>query len=282
MAALEKRRFGKTGREVTVVGLGGEGILRTYGRHAEARAVIMEALDQGIAYFDSAKVYAGSEDYYGEVWRSNPGLRAPVFQASKSASRLHADAEMDLARTLQRLGIETLDLWQIHDVRTFPDIRELEGPTGALSAFVEAKETGVVRYIGVTGHHDPDVLSHAVENWPIDAVMLPVNPAEGAPGGFLTSTLATAEEQGVAAIGMKVLGGGNYLIPNAGVTPETLVRYALAQEIAVAIVGCSTPAEVRALADAGRCRPLADDEAEALVEAFRPYARELAYYRGPR
>lgn len=281
MTGLTKRRFGKTGREVTAVGLGGEGVLRTYGRHAEANAVIMEAINQGIAYFDSAKAYAGSEDYYGEVWVRRPDLRAPVFQASKSASRAHADAEMDLLETLQRMGVETLDLWQIHDVRTFSEIREIEGVGGALEAFIEAKERGIVRHIGVTGHHDPDVLSHAVENWPVDAVMMPVNPVEGALGGFLTSTLPTANEQGVAVIGMKVLGGSNYLIPDIA-TPEVLIRYALAQDISVAIVGCSTPAEVQALAAAGRSGPLPDDEAAALVEAFRPYARELAYYRGVR
>ncbi|MFA7199721.1 MAG: aldo/keto reductase [Methanoculleus sp.] len=280
MAGLETRRFGKTDREVTLVGLGGEGVLRTYGRHAGAAAVITEALNQGITYFDSAKAYAGSEDYYGEVWRGRPDLRERVFQASKSASRLHADAEMDLQTTLQRMGIETLDLWQVHDVRTFADVREIEGAGGALDAFIEARESGIVRQIGVTGHHDPDVLSHAVENWPVDAVMMPVNPVEGAPGGFLTTTLATAKEQGVAVIGMKVLGGSNYIAPDTGVTPETLVRYALSQDISVAIVGCATPAEVRTLAAAGKSGPLPDDEAEALVEAFRPYARELAYYRG--
>lgn len=280
MAALERRRFGKTGREVTSVGLGGEGILRTYERHTEAEAVILEAVEQGITYFDSARAYAGSEDYHGEVWRDHPDLRAGVFLASKSASRFHADAEMDLQVTLQRMGIETLDLWQIHDVRTFSDLRDLESSDGALSAFVEAKEMGTVRHIGVTGHHDPDVLSHAVENWPIDAVMMPVNPVEGALSGFLDATLPLAREQGVAVIGMKVLGGANYIVAEAGVTPEVLIRYALAQEVSVAIVGCSTPAEVQALAAAGRSGPLPDDEAEALVEAFRPYARELAYYRG--
>ncbi|HOI13265.1 MAG TPA: aldo/keto reductase [Methanoculleus sp.] len=279
MTGLTKRRFGKTRREVTQVGLGGEGILRTYGRHTEANAVITEALEAGITYFDSAKAYAGSEEYYGEVWRSRPDLRAPVFQASKSASRLHAAAETDLTETLQRMGIETLDLWQIHDVRSFPEIREIEGPDGALEAFIEARESGIVRHIGVTGHHDPDVLAHAVEAWPVDAVMIPVNPVEEALGGFMDTVLTTAREQGVAVIGMKVLGGSNYLVPDA-VTPELLVRYALAQDISVAIVGCSTPAEVQALATAGRSGPLPDDEAAALVEAFRPYARELAYYRG--
>lgn len=281
MAALAGRRFGKTGREVTPVGLGGEGVLRTYGRHAEAEAVILEAIGQGIAYFDSARGYAGSEGYYGDVWRSWPDLREGIFQASKSASRLHADAEMDLQETLQRLGVETLDLWQIHDVRTFSDLRDVEGPSGALEAFVEAKEMGIVRHIGVTGHHDPDVLSHAVENWPIDAVMMPINPVEGGSGGFLDTTLKVAEEQDVAVIGMKVLGGASYIVTDAGVTPEVLIRYALAQKISVVIVGCSTPEEVQTLAAAAREGPLADGEVEALIEAFRPYARSLAYYRGP-
>lgn len=279
MEGLDTRRFGKTGREVTRVGLGGEGVLRTFGRHAEAAAVITEALGQGITYFDSAKAYAGSEDYYGEVWRDRPDLREPVFLASKSASRLHADAEMDLQATLQRMGVETLDLWQIHDIRTFTDIRDIEAPDGALEAFIEARESGVVRHIGVTGHHDPDVLSHAVETWPVDAVMMPVNPVEEALGGFMDTTLAAAREQGVAVIGMKVLGGSNYLVPGAGVTPEVLVRYALSREVSVAIIGCSTPAEVQALAAAGRSGPLPEDEAAALVEVFRPHARELAYYR---
>ncbi|MEG3055172.1 MAG: aldo/keto reductase [Methanoculleus sp.] len=281
MAALARRRFGKTGREVTPVGLGGEGVLRTYGRHAEAEAVILEAIGQGIAYFDSARGYAGSEGYYGDIWRNRPDLRESIFQASKSASRLHADAEMDLQETLQRLGVETLDLWQIHDVRTFSDLRDVEGPSGALEAFVEAKEMGIVRYIGVTGHHDPDVLSHAVENWPIDAVMMPINPVEGGSGGFLDTTLKVAEEQDVAVIGMKVLGGASYIVADAGVTPEVLIRYALAQKISVVIVGCSTPEEVQTLAAAAREGPLADGEVEALIEAFRPYARSLAYYRGP-
>ncbi|WP_054848609.1 aldo/keto reductase [Methanoculleus chikugoensis] len=187
--ALDRRRFGKTGRMVTAVGLGGgEGILRTYGRHAEANAVIMEALDQGgIAYFDSAKAYAGgSEDYYGEVWRNRPRSQGTGLPGKQVGEQGACGRETDLTETLQRMGIETLDLWQIHDVRTFTDIREVEGgPSGALEAFVEARESGIVRQIGgVTGgHHDPDVLSHAVETWPVDAVMLPVNPVEEALGG---------------------------------------------------------------------------------------------------
>jgi aryl-alcohol dehydrogenase-like predicted oxidoreductase len=281
MASQGIRLFGKTRQAVTRVGLGGEGVLRTYGRHTEAKAVIREAVDQGITYFDSAKAYAGSEDYYGEVWRDRPDLRREIFQASKSASRSRADAETDLQETFRRMGIDGLDLWQIHDVRTFSDLRDIEAPDGALGAFVEAKETGLVGFLGVTGHHDPDVLTHAVENWPIDAVMMPVNPVEAGLGGFLDSTLPAARDLGISIVGMKVLGGSNYIDPEAGVTPDLLIRYALSREITVAIVGCSTPAEVQALADAGRNpESLTDEEQQDLVEVFRPYARELAFYRG--
>ena len=69
---------------MTRVGLGGEGILRTHGRTDQARKVIQEALDQGITYFDSARVYADSELYYGSVWPDIPDTRTRIFQASKS------------------------------------------------------------------------------------------------------------------------------------------------------------------------------------------------------
>ncbi len=281
MAALVTRSFGKTGRKVTAVGLGGEGILRTYNREKEAGAVIREALAVGITYFDSAAAYAGSEGYYGTFWSEHPGVRPVIFQASKSANRDRAAAELGLQQTLTRMRVDYLDLWQIHDLRTYHELRALEGPDGALGAFVEARETGLVRHIGVTGHHDPDVLTYAVENWPVDAVMMPVNPVEGALGGFLDVTLPAARDRGIAVVGMKVLGASQYISPDAGITPDMLIRYALSQDIAVAIVGCSNQEEVRTLAAVGRSGAgLSDDEQQALVDAFRPYARELAYYRG--
>ena len=79
--------FGKGGPEVTAIGLGGEGVLRTFGRKAEAEQVIVEAALQGITYFDSARAYAGSEGYYGTIWSRHPEIRSKIFQTSKSASR---------------------------------------------------------------------------------------------------------------------------------------------------------------------------------------------------
>lgn len=278
---LPEKEFGKTGLQVTVVGLGGEGVLRTHGRDGDAVAVIQEAVSQGITYYDCARVYAGSEDYYGLVWKSRPDLRARVFQASKSASRSRDEARRDLDRTLHRMGIDHLDLWQIHDVRTEEDLAVISRPGGALEAFVEAKSAGRARHIGVTGHHDPAVLTRAVREWPLDSVMLPVNPVEGALGGFLDGALPAARDKGMAVIAMKVLGGGHYVHPRAGVSADALIRFALAQPVDVVIVGCSTPEEVKVLARMGREHaPMELEEQGAQIAAFGTAARRLAFYRG--
>lgn len=273
--------FGRTDREVTIVGLGGEGILRTYGQENGAQAVIREAIEQGITYFDSARVYAGSEGYYGTIWPRHPDDRARIFQASKSASRDKEGALADLEQTLTTMGIQNLDLWQIHDVRTEHDLRAIEGPGGALEAFLEAKEAGKTRFIGVTGHHAPRVLTRAVREWPVDSVMLPVNPVEGVLGGFLDGALPAAEEKGIAVIGMKVLGASHYIIRELGFTPEILIRYALSQGITVAIVGCSNPEEVQTLARVAQgFEPMSAEEQREVVSCIRPYVQRLAYYRG--
>ena len=271
-AVLEK--YGK-------VGLGGEGVLRTHGLTAKAREVIQTAIDNGIAYFDSARVYNDSEVYYGSMWSELAEARTRIFQASKSAKRDKAGALAELEETLARLCTDYLDLWQIHDVRTDEDIALIGGPGGALEAFVEAKASERVRYIGVTGHHDPDVLTKAVVNWPVDAVMLPVNPVEAALGGFLTSTLPEAKAKNVAVIGMKIMGASHYVHLAHGITPELLIRHALSHDVDMAIVGCSDPEEVKTLAGAGReFAPLSDSEISLLAQAFEPHAKRLAFYRG--
>jgi aryl-alcohol dehydrogenase-like predicted oxidoreductase len=278
---MQTRAFGKSGIRVSIVGLGGEGMLRTYGREAEAGSVISEAIHQGITYYDCAKAYAGSEGYYGLMWSEHPEARTGVFQAGKSAQRTKKNALADLDDTLSTMHIEHLDLWQIHDLRTDDDFHRIAGPGGALEAFLEAKAAGKTRFIGVTGHHDPEVLTRAVREWPVDSVLLPVNPVEGALGGFLDVTVPAARERGIAVIGMKVLGASHYLAPQSGLTAEVLIRFALSQAVDLVVVGCSSPEQVGVLADIGRrFEPLVVSEQNQLVDLFHPQARRLAYYRG--
>jgi len=280
-SSVLKNPFGRTGPPVTIVGLGGEGVLRTQGREEEATTVIEEAFASGITYFESAKAYAGSEKYYGLVWPKHTEDRKNLFQTSKSAMRDKKGALSDLHATLTNTGLEYLDLWQIHDVRTNEDFEAIAGPGGALDAFVKAKKEGKVRFIGVTGHHDPAVLTRAVKEWPVDSVLMPVNPVEGILGGFLDTTIPAAEEKGIAVIGMKVLGASHYLFPDAEITPEVLIRYALSHSVTLVVVGCSSIEEVRTLADVGQdFKPMSPDDMRKVEKLFAPHARKLAFYRG--
>jgi aryl-alcohol dehydrogenase-like predicted oxidoreductase len=278
---ISKRPFGQTGLNLTCVGLGGEGILRTHGEDSAARKVIETAANEGITYFDTAHAYDGSQEYLGNFWRRHTHLRPHIFQTSKSASRDKRGALAELDNTLKTLGIDYLDLWQIHDVRTPLDLQLIEAPGGALEAFLEAKEKGKTRYIGVTGHRSPEILTESVKKWPVDAVLLPVNPVEGILGGFLDQTLPTALEKGLAVIAMKVLGASHYINPEDGITVELLIKYALSQKVSMAIVGCSTPSEVMTLARVGRdFAPLLLSEMQNIETVFHPFVEKLAFYRG--
>lgn len=273
--------FSRSIHQITQVGLGGEGVLRSAGNSAEALAVIREAVNQGITYFDTARVYKDSEIYYGTFWENHPGKRERIFHTSKSAQRSRAGAWAELTQTLERLKTPYLDLWQIHDVRDEKDLELISQKGGALEAFLEAREMGLARHIGVTGHHDPDILAKAIEQWPVDAVLMPVNPVEAVIGGFLTNTLSAAHKKGIAVIGMKVLGGSHYIMKDLGITAGLLTRFALSYDITLAIVGCNTADEVKELAFAGTNeKGLSDAEQKEIIKLFLPMARKYAFYRG--
>lgn len=176
------------------IGLSGEGILRTEGRVHEALAVLNAAYESGIRYYDSAPANAQSEEDQGIFLSENPKAKDAAFQAGKSAQRTAHGAAEALARTLQRTKRDRLGLWQMHDIRDKMDLAALEGDGGALREFIHARETGIVRGIGVTGHHNPKVLVHAVSGWDIDAVLLPVNLVEATIGGFIDRVIPAARE----------------------------------------------------------------------------------------
>ncbi|HSL62907.1 MAG TPA: aldo/keto reductase, partial [Desulfotignum sp.] len=117
IALIDQGVFPGSDKKITRVGLGGEGVLRTTGKESQARAVIQEAVTQGIAYYDSARVYMDSEVYYGKFWQDHPQARESIFHTSKSAQRDRQGALAELHQSLERLNTTYLDLWQIHDVR---------------------------------------------------------------------------------------------------------------------------------------------------------------------
>ncbi len=237
-----ERTLGRTGARVLPVSLGGEGILRTTGRSKEAVPVILEALRLGVRYCDTAPAYEQSQDYYGEAFRiAGKKARDQVFLASKTHARTRDRALKLLDDSLKRLHTDRLDLWQLHDLRTQQDLDAIFAKGGALEAALEARADGRVRFIGITGHHDPDVLLEAMRRFPFDTVLVAVNPADRRRRPFIPTVVAEARRQRMGTIGMKVLAGGR-LVDEA--SPKELIRYAATLTDTV-VIGCSTIDEVR-------------------------------------
>ena len=277
---IPKRKLGKTGVEVTILGLGGEGILRTNGFDREAYALINRAIDLGINYCESARAYDGSESYYGKALRER---RNEIFLTSKSHARDKRGALAHLHETLGNMRTDHLDLWQVHDVRTGDDIEEIFAPGGAIEAFVEAREKGLVRFIGVTGHHDPAVIRACIERFPFDTVLFPVNPAEPAHRSFIDGVLPLALEREMGIIGMKVyLRGLAARIPgHTGMEPY--LRFALSHPVSTIVIGCDDLAQLEENVRFAHVLP-ADDERGAGVAGpprrpLRPAAHVLQTVR---
>ncbi|WP_437587116.1 aldo/keto reductase [Sorangium sp. So ce1000] len=243
-AGVPARALGRTGAQVEPVSLGGEGILRTTGRHREAVPVILEALRLGVRYCDTAPAYQQSQDYYGEAFRAaGPGAREQVFLASKTHARDRDGALRLLDDSLRRLGTDHLDLWQLHDLREIEELDAIFGKRGTIEAVEQARADGRVRHVGITGHHDPRILVEAMRRYPVDTVLCAVNPADPARLPFLTTVVEEARRRGVGVIGMKVMAAGRLLQDRAASASE-LIRYAASHADTV-IVGCSSIAEVR-------------------------------------
>jgi aryl-alcohol dehydrogenase-like predicted oxidoreductase len=273
---IPKRRLGKTGQDVTILGLGGEGVLRTFGREKEAYRLINRALDLGVTYCESARAYSGSESYYGLALKER---RGEIFLTSKSHARDRKGAWDHLHETLRNMKTDRLDLWQVHDVRTDEEIEEIFGRGGAIEAFAEAKERGLVRFIGVTGHHDPVIIRKCIERFDFDTVLLPVNPAEPHYKSFVDEVIPLAVDRGMGIVAMKVYLRGTA----AQIAPGKLdlfYRYALSYPVTTAVIGCDTAGQLEAnVRFASSFTPLTGDEKALISGQLSPVARKLMHYK---
>lgn len=283
---LPKRPLGRTGRDVTIFGLGGEGVLRTWGRSSEAVAVIHRALDQGVNYCDTAPAYAGSLDYYGLALGER---RSEVFLASKTHDRTREGSLRLLDESLQRLGTDWLDLWQLHDLRTHEDLKRIFARGGALEALLQARDEGRVRHLGITGHHDPDILLEAMRRFDFDTLLVALNAADVHRLSFIQTVLPEAARLGMGVIAMKVCAQGALLRPKGvrgllgtgGLTMDEALGYALSlQGVSTAVIGCRTPAEVDDNARIVReFASLPQDELQRLEQQTAGQAAKFTYYK---
>lgn len=274
---IPTRVLGKTGVSVTSFGLGGEGILRTYGRMKEAVAVIQKALDLGVTYFDTAPAYSQSQDYYGEALQ---GRRKDIFLASKTHDRTRDGSLRLLEDSLKRLKTDHLDLWQLHDLRTKDDLDEIFAKNGVLKAAQEAKAQGLIRFIGITGHHDPQILLETMQRFPFDTVMCSVNAADRWYLPFKDTVIREAKSQNMGIIAMKVLARG-YLLREDGIkTTEEAIGYVLSLPVSVVIIGCRSPQEVEENVHIAKTfQVLSQEEMLSLESLTKKYFEEGNFFK---
>ncbi|OZH51683.1 aldo/keto reductase [Hydrocoleum sp. CS-953] len=212
-STIPERVLGKTGVKVPLLGLGGAG--RTpvdkSGKEKEAVAIIETALSLGIRYFDTAASYGASEEHFGKVL---PAYRNDIFLATKTGRRDRDGAWRELERSLKRLNTDYLDSWQLHHVSFMETLDQIFGNQGVIKAMEEAKEQGIVKFSGITGHHEPDVIAEGLRRYPFDTTLVSINAADKHhPRPFAPAVLPVAQQKNVGVIGMKIPAYGKLLQP---------------------------------------------------------------------
>src|SRR6202035_4914238 len=170
------------------------------------------------------------------------GQRDKVFLMTKVCThgRDASLAMQMLEQSLRRLQTDYLDLWQIHGVTFQNDPEQFIRPNGAAEALHKAKQQGKVRFVGFTGHKDPDIhLAMLNTGFPFDAVQMPLNPFDANFFSFEQKVLPVLNSRGIAALGMKPIGGHGEPVQKGVFTAEELLQYAMSLPVATTISGVS-------------------------------------------
>jgi predicted aldo/keto reductase-like oxidoreductase len=233
------RKFGSTGERISAIGVGGHhlGDVPTLD---EAVQLVHEAVDAGITFFDNAwEYYNGkTETILGRALRD--GRREKVFLMTKVCTHGRSGklAMQMLEDSLRRYQTDHLDLWQIHGIVYDNDPELAYAKGGVLEAFDQAKKEGKVRFVGFTGHKDPAFHLKMLElGYPFDSVQMPLNPFDANFHSFEKQVLPEVNRRGMAALGMKSMGGTAWGIKAGVVQAEEMLRYAMSLPIATTICG---------------------------------------------
>ncbi|MEQ8999358.1 MAG: aldo/keto reductase [Coleofasciculus sp. B1-GNL1-01] len=265
---MPERMLGDTGVSVPILGLGGAGKtpLSKPNQEAEALAIIQRALELGIRYFDTAASYGPSEDYLGKIL---PNYRQQVFLASKSAARDRDGAWRELERSLKRLNTDYLDLWQLHHVSFHEELDTIFSSTGAAKAIEEAKAQNLIKYSGITGHHEPDVIAAGLQRYPFDTTLVCINAADKHhPRPFIPTVLPVARKQKVGVIAMKVPAYGRLFKSGALDGMHQALGYTLSQSgVHCAVIAAENVPQLESNVEvASRFQPLDEMELAAIEQ----------------
>jgi predicted aldo/keto reductase-like oxidoreductase len=273
---IPRKPFGKTGEQISILGLGGYHV-GTLDTVEAAIRLVHEAIDAGITFMDNAWEYndGRSEEFLG---RALEGRRDKVFLMTKVCThgRNRTVAMQQLEESLRRLKTDHLDLWQVHEViyENDPDLHFAKG--GVTEALDEAKKSGKARYVGFTGHKNPVIhlkmLSHG---YAFDSVQMPLNCFDGTFRSFEQNVLPEVLRRGIAPLGMKSLGGDGQPLIHGVVTPEEALRYAMSLPVATTISGIDSLSVLRQnVAIARGFKPMSADEMEVLRQRCASFAAD--------
>jgi len=261
---VEYRTLGKTGERVSAIGIGGAHAARP-ADPADTTRIIRTAIDSGITFMDNCWDYSGgdAEVRMGQALRD--GYRQRVFLMTKIDAHIASAASQQIDQCLQRLQTDVIDLMQIHEVIRWDDPERVFAPGGTMEALLAARQAGKIRYIGFTGHKDPEIhLKMLGMNFPWDTVQLPLNCLDSHHRSFQDKVLPVLVERNIGVLGMKPIASGA-AVREGVATAEECLRYALSLPTSVVITGCdSLPIAEQAIRVWQNFTPMTADELAAL------------------
>lgn len=237
---FEYRPLGRTGEKVSALGLGGFHIGKQKDEN-ESINIIRVAIDGGINFLDNCWDYNDgvSEVRMGKALRD--GYRQRVFLMTKIDGRTKQAAARQIDESLKRLQTDHVDLMQFHEVIRFEDPDRIFAEGGAMEAMVAARQAGKVRYIGFTGHKNPDIHLKMLEvarrhNFRFDTVQMPLNVMDTHFESFERKVLPLLVKDDIGVLGMKSM-GDPFILESKSVTPEECLHYAMSLPTSVVITG---------------------------------------------
>ncbi len=278
-SAIPQRPLGRADAKVSALGMGGHhlGDLATVD---DAIRLVHEAVEAGVTFFDNCWEYwnGRAEDWLG---RGLKGRRDKVFLMTKVCThgRSAKLAMRMLEESLTRLQTDHLDLWQVHGVCFDNDPELAYAAGGVLEALDQARKQGKTRFVGFTGHKDPAIhLDMIRRGYPFDSVQMPLNCLDATFRSFEKRVLPEVNKRGIAALGMKPMGGTATAVKSGLVKAEEMLRYAMSLPVAVTIAGMDSLDVLRQnLGVARGFEPMTAEEMQALRDRCAPEAGDGRY-----
>jgi predicted aldo/keto reductase-like oxidoreductase len=244
--AMLYRELGTTGERVSVIGMGGFHLAKDSSITAQdAIRLVRSASDHGITFFDNCWDYNDgiSEVRMGQALKD--GYRRKAFVMTKLDARTAKEYDKQLEQSMGRLDTDMIDLVQFHEILRFEDPDRIFADDGAIHAAMAARAAGKIRYIGFTGHKDPQIHLRMFEvaaqhGFHFDTVQMPVNAMDAHFRSFTQHVIPVAQKAGTGILGMKTFGDG-YILRSGTIDPMEALHYGLSQPVSVLITGIDKP-----------------------------------------